>query len=107
MLRLPAFGTATGANVLFGTAFGAMLLLVTLWCQDVWGWSALRTGLAVAPGPLLVPFLAIGAGPLARRVGPGPVAAAGCAIYAAGCVFWRLSLVARAPTTWRTCCRAC
>jgi len=25
-------------------------------------------------------------------VGPGPVAAAGCAIYAGGCVFWRLSL---------------
>jgi EmrB/QacA subfamily drug resistance transporter len=92
LLRLPAFGTATAANVVFGTAFGAMLLLVTLWCQDVWGWSALRTGLAVAPGPLLVPFLAIGAGPLARRVGPGPVAAAGCAVYAAGCVFWRLEL---------------
>ena len=95
LLRLPRFGTATGANVVFGTAFGAMLLLVTLWCQDVWGWSALRTGLAVAPGPLLVPFLAIGAGPLARRVGPGPVAAAGCAIYAAGCVFWRLELSPR------------
>jgi EmrB/QacA subfamily drug resistance transporter len=92
MIRLPAFGTATGANVLFGTAFGAMLLLVTLWCQDVWGWSALRTGFAVAPGPLLVPFLAVGAGPLARRVGSGPVAAAGCAVYAGGCVFWRLSL---------------
>jgi EmrB/QacA subfamily drug resistance transporter len=92
MIRLPAFGTATAANVLFGTAFGAMLLLVTLWCQDVWGWSALRTGLAIAPGPLLVPFLAVGAGPLARRVGPGPVAAAGCAIYACGGVFWRLSL---------------
>jgi hypothetical protein len=46
----------------------------------------------VAPGPLLVPPLAIGAGPLARRVGPGPVAAAECVIFAAGCVFWRLSL---------------
>jgi EmrB/QacA subfamily drug resistance transporter len=91
LLRLPAFGTATGANVLFGVGFGAMLLLVTLWCQDVWGWSALRTGLAVAPGPLLVPFLSVGAGPLARRIGPGPVAFAGCCVYAAGCVFWRLS----------------
>ena len=78
--------------MVFGTAFGAMLLLVTLWCQDVWGWSALRTGLGVAPGPLLVPFWSIAAGPLARRIGPGPVAAAGCAIYAAGCVFWRLNL---------------
>jgi EmrB/QacA subfamily drug resistance transporter len=92
LLRRPTFATATAANVVFGTAFGAMLLLVTLWCQDVWGWSALRTGLGVAPGPLLVPFLAVAAGPLARKIGPGPVAAVGCAIYAAGCVFWRLNL---------------
>jgi EmrB/QacA subfamily drug resistance transporter len=92
LLRRPTFATATAANVVFGAAFGAMLLLVTLWCQDVWGWSALRTGLGVAPGPLLVPFWSIAAGPLARRIGPGPVAAAGCAIYAAGCVFWRLNL---------------
>jgi EmrB/QacA subfamily drug resistance transporter len=92
MYRLPAFGTATLANVVFGVAFGAMLLLVTLWCQDVWHWSALRTGLGVAPGPLLVPFLAVGAGPLARRIGPGPVAFLGCVVYAGGCLFWRLSL---------------
>jgi len=92
LLRRPTFAVATAANVVFGIAFGAMLLLVTLWCQDVWHWSALRTGLAVAPGPLLVPFWSIAAGPLARRIGPGPVAAAGCAIYAAGCVFWRLNL---------------
>jgi EmrB/QacA subfamily drug resistance transporter len=92
LLRQPVFATATAANVVFGIAFGAMLLLVTLWCQDVWHWSALQTGLGVAPGPLLVPFWAIAAGPVARRIGPGPVAALGCAIYAAGCVFWRLNL---------------
>jgi EmrB/QacA subfamily drug resistance transporter len=92
LLRNPVFATATVANVVFGVAFGAMLLLVTLWCQDVWGWSALRTGLGVAPGPLMVPFLSIAAGPIARRIGPGPVAALGCTIYAAGCVFWRLNL---------------
>jgi EmrB/QacA subfamily drug resistance transporter len=91
LLRRPTFATATAANVVFGAAFGAMLLLVTLWCQDVWGWSALRTGLGAAPGPLLVPFLSIAAGPLARKIGPGPVAAVGCAVYAAGCVFWRLN----------------
>jgi EmrB/QacA subfamily drug resistance transporter len=92
LLRQPVFATGCAANVVFGMAFGAMLLLVTLWCQDVWGWSALRTGLGIAPGPLLVPFWSIAAGPIARRAGPGPVAAVGCAIYAAGCVFWRFSL---------------
>ena len=78
--------------MVFGIAFGAMLLLVTLWCQDVWGWSALRTGLGVAPGPLLVPFCRSRRARSPGRIGPGPVAAAGCAIYAAGCVFWRLNL---------------
>jgi EmrB/QacA subfamily drug resistance transporter len=92
LLRRPTFATATAANVVFGTAFGAMLLLVTLWCQDVWGWSALRTGLGVAPGPLLVPVLSLAAGPLARKIGPGPVAAAGCLVYAGGCLFWRFNL---------------
>jgi EmrB/QacA subfamily drug resistance transporter len=92
LLRRPVFATATAANVVFGMAFGAMLLLVTLWCQDVWHWSALQTGLGVAPGPLLVPFWSIAAAPIARRIGPGPVAAVGCAVYAAGCVFWRLNL---------------
>ena len=92
LLRQPVFAVATAANVVFGIAFGAMLLLVTLWCQDVWHWSALKTGLGVAPGPLLVPFWSIAAGPIARRIGPGPVAAAGCAAYTAGCLFWRLNL---------------
>ena len=92
LLRQPVFATATAANVVFGAAFGAMLLLVTLWCQDVWHWSALRTGLGLAPGPLLVPFFSIAAGPTARRLGPGPVAALGCAAFAAGCGYWRLNL---------------
>jgi EmrB/QacA subfamily drug resistance transporter len=95
MMRLAVFRNATGASLLFGTAFGALLLFATLWCQEVWGWSALRAGLAVAPSPLLVPVMAIAAGPLARRAGPGPVAAAGCVVFAAGCVFWRLSLTLR------------
>ena len=51
LLRNPVFATATAANVVFGIAFGAMLLLVTLWCQDVWGWSALRTGLGRGARP--------------------------------------------------------
>jgi hypothetical protein len=65
-----------------------MLLSVVLWCQDVWHWSALRTGLAVAPGPLMVPALAIGVGPIAGRIGAGPVAAFGCLVFAAGVGWW-------------------
>ncbi|WP_433474738.1 MFS transporter [Spirillospora sp. CA-142024] len=88
LFRVPAFSPASLANVLFAVAFAAMLLSCVLWCQDVWEWSALRTGLAITPGPLMVPALAVGGAPLARRAGAGPLAAAGCAVFAAGIGWW-------------------
>lgn len=92
LLRSPAFSAATFASLVFSVAFAAMLLSVVLWCQDVWGWSALRTGLGIAPGPLMVPALAVGAGPLAGRVGARVVAGAGCVIFGVGIAWWALML---------------
>lgn len=88
LLRGPVFGPATLANLLFSVAFAAMLLSVVLWAQNAWGYSALRTGLAVAPGPLMVPALAIGAAPLARRIGAGAVATLGAVFFVAGNLWW-------------------
>ncbi|MFJ6246864.1 MULTISPECIES: MFS transporter [unclassified Streptomyces] len=92
LLRLPAVSPATLANLVFAVAFAMMLLSAVLWAQDVWHWSPLATGLAIAPGPLMVPFLAIGAGPLARRWGAGAVAAAGSVVFALGIGWWILAL---------------
>ena len=78
LFRIRAFSGSSAVAIVFSVAFGAMLLSVVLWDQDVWGWSALRTGLAVAPGPLMVPLFAfLVAGRLIARFGPGPVIAAG------------------------------
>ena len=96
LFRIPNYGTATAAVFLFSLGFAAMLLSNVLWCQDVWHYSALRTGLAVAPGPAMVPALAIGAGPLVRRVGPGIVAAAGNLTFAAG-LLWRVLFAGTTP----------
>ncbi len=63
LLRIPAFRSATAALFVFSIGFAAMLLSNVLWCQTVWHYSALRTGLAIAPGPAMVPALAVGAGP--------------------------------------------
>ncbi len=85
--RLFALREFTGAStvaLVFSTAFGAMLLSRVLWAQDVWHWSALSTGLSVAPGPLMVPLFGTLAGRLVPRLGAGPVIAAGCAIFSAG-----------------------
>jgi hypothetical protein len=88
LLRVPSFSPASLANILFAVAFAAMLLSAVLWCQQVWHWSALRTGLAIAPGPLMVPALAVGAAPIARKLGAGTLAIAGCACFAAGIGWW-------------------
>ena len=50
---------ASAAMLLFSVSFGAMLLSVVLWMQDVWGWSALRRPAWAwpAPGPIMVPVV--------------------------------------------------
>jgi EmrB/QacA subfamily drug resistance transporter len=92
LFRVRTFSGASAVMVFFSVSFGAMLLSIVLWGQDVWGWSALRTGLAVAPGPLMVPlFSFLVAGRLIGRFGPGPVVGAGCASFAAGAGWWALA----------------
>ncbi|WP_327422581.1 DHA2 family efflux MFS transporter permease subunit [Streptomyces sp. NBC_01230] len=92
MLRTPAFAAATLAALLFSVAFAAMLLTSVLWCQQVWGYSAIRTGLAIAPGPLVVPVLAVTSGPVVRRFGAGRTAAVGCLLFAVGLGWWAVAL---------------
>jgi MFS family permease len=82
-----------GASLVFSIAFGALLLSIVLWAQNVWGWSALHTGLAIAPGPLMVPLFAfLIAGRLIARYGPSPVIAAGSLVFAAGAVWWAVAI---------------
>jgi MFS family permease len=88
MLRIPAFRAATLAALLFSAAFAAMIFSMVLWCQQVWGYSPLRTGLVLAPGPLLMPPFAIAAGPLARRLGAWFVAVLGNLALAVGVGWW-------------------
>lgn len=87
MLRIWAFSAAAVATLVFAVCFGGMILAASLWCQDVWHYSAVRTGLALAPGPLMVPPLAAAAGPLSRRIGQGRVAALGNLLFGVGLAF--------------------
>ena len=92
LFTVRAFSGASVVALTFSIAFGAMLLSIVLWCQQVWGWSALSTGLAVAPGPLMVPLFGfLLAGRLIARFGPGPVIGAGATLFAAGILWWTLA----------------
>lgn len=92
LFRVRTFSGSSLVALVFSIAFGAMLLSIVLWDQTVWGWSALRTGLAVAPGPLMVPlFSFLVAGRLIARFGPGPVIGIGATVFGAGAAWWALA----------------
>ncbi len=93
LFRLRPFTGASVVALFFSASFGAMLLSRVLWAQDVWHWSALVTGLSIAPGPIMVPlFSFLVAGRLTARFGSGPVIAAGSAIFAIGAAWWALAV---------------
>jgi EmrB/QacA subfamily drug resistance transporter len=97
LFKVRAFTGSSLVALVFSIAFGAMLFSRVLWMQDVWGWSALQTGLAIAPGPLMVPLFAFGfAGPLIKRFGPGAVIGVGATIFAAG-LAWFAATVTLQP----------
>ncbi len=84
LLRVRSFALANLAAMVFFAGFGAMLLSGVLLLTDVWGYSALKAGLALSPGPLTAAIFAIPSGRLGGRLGQGPVAAAGGLTFATG-----------------------
>jgi len=86
LLKVRSFTTANISALAFSVAFAGVLLEIILWMQEVWGYSALRTGLAVSPGPLMVPIFAAVAQRLSKRLSADKLIAAGCAVCALGAV---------------------
>jgi len=92
LFRAGPFAGASLVITLFSVSFGALLLSIALWLQDVWGWSALQAGLAIAPGPVMVPlFSFLVAGRLIGRFGPAPVVTAGATLFAASLAWWAIA----------------
>jgi EmrB/QacA subfamily drug resistance transporter len=96
LLRVRAFTVANAGTVLFGVAFAIMLLSNALWCQGIWHYSALRTGLAMAPGPAMVPIVTILSNRAVHRFGAGPVSAVGCVLFAVA-LLWRVAFAGSDP----------
>src|ERR1700761_8901866 len=93
LFRLPQFTGAILVMAPYSVAFGAMLLSVALWEQAAWNWSALRTGLAIMPGPALVPVTALlFGGRLLKKFGPAFVISAGICFFMAGFVIYALCI---------------
>jgi EmrB/QacA subfamily drug resistance transporter len=91
LFRVRTFSGASLVAATFSASFGAMLLSIVLWEQDAWGWSALKAGLAIAPGPLMVPLVSfLVAGRLIARLGAGVVVTIGSVAFATGVGWWAL-----------------
>jgi EmrB/QacA subfamily drug resistance transporter len=97
LLRSRTFSGAFAASILYYAAFGAFVLNSVEFLTGVWHYSAVRAGLAIAPGPLMVlPFARIVAPRLAARLGgPGRVAVIGCAVNAGGQLLWLTQIQAQ------------
>jgi EmrB/QacA subfamily drug resistance transporter len=90
LLRSRTFSGAFAASILYYAAFGAFVLNSVEFLTGVWHYSAIRAGLAIGPGPLMVlPFARVVAPRLAARLGgPGRVAAIGCLVNAGAMALW-------------------
>ncbi len=97
LVRVRTFGYANLAMLLFSVGFAASLLVEILWLQDVWHYSAVRTGFAIAPGPSMVPITTILIQRYARTVPAGRLAPIGCALFAVASVL-TLSSVGAHPS---------
>ena len=93
LFKVRSYSGASLVVALFSASFGAMLLSIVLWEQNDWGWSALKAGLAIAPGPIMVPICSfLLAGPLIRRFGPAAVITLGSAVFAGGLAWWAIAI---------------
>ena len=91
------FSWGNAASVWFGIGFTAMFLSSILFLTEVWQYSILRAGFAVAPGPALVAVLAPFMGSMAGRIGQRPLLLVGGVSFAVGGV-WRLVALDGTPS---------
>jgi hypothetical protein len=84
MFRLGQVRGANVAMVLMSAAMVGMFFVLTLYQQQVQGYSAVEAGLAQVPLGLVLIGLAGAAGPLVERVGIKPTLTAGLTLFAGG-----------------------
>jgi EmrB/QacA subfamily drug resistance transporter len=90
LLRSRTFSGTFAASILYYAGFGAFVLNSVEFLTGEWHYSAVRAGLAIGPGPLMVlPFARLVSPRLAVWLGgPGRVAAIGCLVNASAMLLW-------------------
>jgi EmrB/QacA subfamily drug resistance transporter len=78
---------AYGIMLLLGTALFGMFFFLTLWIQDVWGYSPIKTGIAFLPMVAGIMLSSGIASQLVARIGARPLLVAGTLVTTGG-MFW-------------------
>ncbi|MEA2274909.1 MAG: hypothetical protein QOI98_3617 [Solirubrobacteraceae bacterium] len=86
LLRSRVLSSASVSALLYYASYGILLLSAVLWLQGHWHYSAVKTGLAIAPGPCAVPLFAVLSEVAAKRIAVGVIAAFGCVLSAVGAI---------------------
>jgi EmrB/QacA subfamily drug resistance transporter len=84
LFKLPFVVAANISGLFFSIGFLGMWLLNTQWIQVIWGYSAARSGLATAPGPIMAALFAAPMGRLAVRWGHAKVLMVGAVLMSVG-----------------------
>ena len=88
VLAVRGFAVSTLVVVACGFGQYAYLLTHILWLHEVWGYSLLVSGLAVAPGAVVAALSAVPFGKLADRVGPRAIVVPGALVWAGAFVWY-------------------
>jgi EmrB/QacA subfamily drug resistance transporter len=100
-VRLLRNSGRVGANLIMlgvGAAVGGVFFFLTLYVQDVWGYSPLRTGVSFLPFTAVMLAATVAATKLVSRVGPRPLLIAGAALSAGG-LYWLSRLTSHGTYT--------
>ncbi|MCS3779341.1 MFS transporter [Tsukamurella ocularis] len=92
-----AFNAVNAAGFFYSVAFGIMMLSIVMYAQDVRGFSPLQTGLAIAPGTLLMPIAARMTPAIISRLGAARTGAGSCLLLGAGMCWWTITVSTHWP----------
>ncbi|MEZ5226743.1 MAG: DHA2 family efflux MFS transporter permease subunit [Acidimicrobiales bacterium] len=99
LFRIGNFRWGVLSMLIFGWAFSSMFFGSIIFLTNVWGWSILRAGFGIAPGPAMVAVLSPRMGRLAGTIGQRPIIAVGGLFYAAGGL-WRVLVLGPQVDYW-------
>ena len=92
LFRYRSFSAGCSAQALFVGSFFGWLILMPAFFEQVWGYSPLAAGFALAPSPAISAIVSPFAGRAADRIGHRGLVIAGAMASAVGMLWWILAI---------------